>query len=318
MRKEGCISLLISCILLPFTESFVPSNERHLRNERHLIRMAPSGGDAASDETTNPSKRIVFIRHGRTYMNDYIGGLNYGTPNFSDIFPDTPEYNDKYKDSPLTPKGIDQAKNLHSMLQALDDGEVDAKKNLSLSDQDASFLNELELVVVSPLTRALQTMEIALHPVIRHRKLPVMAVPLATERVYLIAEIGKTQSELKKAYSYVDFDTAFPHDEDAPWYFTPSYELTQNYVEWRPNGEGQVYACLGEPQDYFDRRMSDLYRFLEDRQESTIAVVCHAGVIDWFLQEIFENCELRVVKFENLKPRGLITVTAEEEEEVTV
>jgi broad specificity phosphatase PhoE len=306
MRKEGFISSLVSFILLPFTESFVPTNERHLRNERHLIRMAHRGGDAASDEKTKPSKRIVFIRHGRTYMNDYIGGVNYGTPNFSDIFSDTPEYNYKYKDSPLTPKGIDQAKNLNSMLKALNDGKVDAKESLSLSDQDASFLNELDLVVVSPLTRALQTMEIGLHPTIRHRKLPVIAVPLATERVYLISDIGKTQSELKKAYSNVDFDTAFPHDEDAPWYFTPSDELAENYVEWRPNGEGQVYACLGEPQDYFDRRMSELYRFLDDRHESTIALVCHAGVIDWFVQEIFENCELRIVKFDNLKPRGLI------------
>lgn len=239
-------------------------------------------------------------------MNDFIGGINYGTPNFTDVFPDTPEYNYKYMDSPLTQEGIDQAKKLHYVLKDLDGGSAEAKQILSLSTQDVTILDDLELVLTSPLTRALQTLEIGLYPTIQQKQLPIMALPLATERVYLISDIGKMQSELKKEYIYVDFNTAFPEGEYEPWYFTPDDDLVENYIEWRPCREGQVYSCLGEPQGHFDRRMSELYRFLDNREESTIAVVCHAGVIDWFVQEIFENCELRVINFDDLKPRSLV------------
>eukprot|EP00980_Cylindrotheca_fusiformis_P019706 scaffold6881_cov126-Cylindrotheca_fusiformis.AAC.3 len=297
---------LISFFLatIPRPEAFVLRCHKYYSRGNRL----QSSNDVLPDWSSRRTKRIVFIRHGRTYMNDFIGGINYGSPNFTDVFPEANE--DKYKDSPLTRNGIDQAKQLDSMLIALCNGEENArqaaKKRLSLSDQDATFLLGLELVLVSPLTRALQTLEIGLYQTIRDRKVPVMALPLATERVYLISDIGKAQNELKEAYKYVDFDTAFPRGQMKPWYFTPSDELAENYVEWRPSGEGQVYACLGEPQDYFDRRMSELYSFLDGRPESTIALVCHAGVIDWFVRDIFENCELRVVKFDDLKPRNLV------------
>jgi broad specificity phosphatase PhoE len=288
--------------LLSSTESFVPT--ANISGKRMTLGICNAEEVTGSTE----SKRIVFIRHGQTYMNEFIDGINYGGPGFTDIFPNTSEYNSKYPDSPLSQTGQDQAKTLNSLLQRLKNGEKDAQKSLSLSDQDASFLNHLELVLVSPLSRALQTLEMGLYQHIQQKNVPIVAVPLATERVYLVSDIGKTRSEMKERYSYIDFDTAFPEKNDVPWWFTPSDELAVNYVEWRPNGEGQKYACLGEPQDYFDRRMNKFYRFLENREESTIAVVCHAGVIDWFVREIFENCELRVIPFEELNPRALIQI----------
>eukprot|EP00579_Thalassiosira_antarctica_P033163 CAMPEP_0202002314 /NCGR_PEP_ID=MMETSP0905-20130828/8172_1 /ASSEMBLY_ACC=CAM_ASM_000554 /TAXON_ID=420261 /ORGANISM="Thalassiosira antarctica, Strain CCMP982" /LENGTH=307 /DNA_ID=CAMNT_0048559171 /DNA_START=54 /DNA_END=977 /DNA_ORIENTATION=+ len=289
-----------------FSASFIPKIEVQPAI-RHMERLQNLANDDDVMIGEAKSKRIVFIRHGRTYMNEYIGGINYGTPNFTDIFPDTSEYTDKYPDSPLSPVGHDQVKKLNSMIRDLKEGIDEAKTSMSDDQEDDSFLNDLDLVVVSPLTRALQTLEIGLYQHIQERKVPIMALPLATERVYLVSDIGKNRSELKKRYGYIDFDTAFLEKEgDEPWWFTPSDELADNYVEWRPSGEGQTYACLGEPQDYFDRRMSDLYLFLRNREETTIAVVCHAGVIDWFVQDIFENCELRVVPFDNLKPRGLM------------
>jgi broad specificity phosphatase PhoE len=263
------------------------------------------------------SKRIVFIRHGRTYMNDFINGINFGTPGFTDVFPDTPENNFKYLDSPLGPTGLNQVKALNEMLRALKENESGAPKALSLSDEESGFLEDLDLVVTSPLTRALQTMEMGLYEHIQSREVPVVAVPQAAERIYLVSDHGKTRTELKGQYGFVDFDSGFhpDHGKDDLWHFVPTEEDAKNYAEWRPHGEGQVYSCLGEPQHDFDRRMSELYFWLESREESTIAVVCHAGVIDWMLQEIFENCELRVVCFENLKPRALQEV--EENERIT-
>jgi broad specificity phosphatase PhoE len=305
------LELLLTTI--PNTEAFVPGPSA-MRGKPGAMRLKSSSGSNAED---NVSKRIVFIRHGRTYMNDFINGINYGTPGFTDVFSDTPENNFKYVDSPLAPTGLNQVKALNDMLRALKENEPGAHKAFSLSDEESGFLEDLDLVVTSPLTRALQTLEMGLYEHIQSRDVPIVAVPQAAERIYLVSDHGKTRTELKGQYSFVDFDSGFDpdHGEDDPWHFVLTEEDAQNYVEWRPHGEGQVYAGLGEPQHHFDRRMSELYRWLESREESMIAVVCHAGVIDWMLQEIFENCELRVVNFENLKPRALQEV--EEYEKIT-
>lgn len=329
-------------LLLSVAQSFVPLRLELLSSanpqQRIVVMMkhqkSSSDDNLASSQqqtTTSSSitkKRIAFVRHGQTYMNEYINGTNYGGPAFSDIFPNTSENNQKYPDSPLSPTGIQQAKNLHSKLEMLkgqhqqQDGKdgVAVHDCLNLSKEDASCLEGLDLVVVSPLTRALQTLELGLYPHIQQRQeqqkieITIVATPLAAERVYLISDLGKSRGELKKRYPYIDFDSAFPNknnnkdtDYEEPWHFTPSDELVQNYVEWRPQGKGQRYACLGEPQEQFDERMSNLYRFLQTRDESNIAVVCHAGVIEWYTQEVVDNCEVRVIPFDRLKPRGLIT-----------
>ena len=275
-----------------------------------LVKMKPSlrinsFSDSSSEEET--VKRIVFIRHGRTYMNDFINGIHYGTPGFTDVFPDTEENNYKYKDSPLAPTGLDEVKALNELLRNLKENRPGASEALSLSEEDSRFLEELDLVVTSPLTRALQTMEMGLYEHIRSRDIPIMALPEAAERIYLISDHGKTRSQLKRQYEFVDFDSGFDPElgEHDSWHYTPSAEDIKNYEEWRPHGEGQVYATLGESQDYFDLRMSRLYHWLNTSKANTIAVVCHAGVIDWMLQEIFDNCELRIVSFDKLKPRAL-------------
>ncbi|CAJ1957394.1 unnamed protein product [Cylindrotheca closterium] len=271
------------------------SNHQQSRRLSSCQSMAkPSDGDMQVAK----SKRVVFLRHGRTYMNDFIGGVHFGAPNFSDIFPETPENKSKYIDSPLTPEGIKQAQNLKSVLQ----------RTRKLKDYGAnkmeerlfgSLLDEIDLVVVSPLTRALETMDIGLYPLIKARNIPIVANPLASERLYLVSDVGQARKELKKMYEYVDFDSCIS-DDDRPWHFQPTEDLKKTYVEWRPSGHGQVYACLGEPQDHFDRRMTELFLFLEERPERTIVLVCHAGVIDWFLHETFENCELGIVDFDRL------------------
>jgi len=96
----------------------------------------------------------------------------------------------------------------------------------ALSDEHTNLLNEIDLIVVSPLTRALQT-------------------PFGEEK------------------------WSFEHDDH-----------NTEYGEWRPNGRNQTYACPGEPQHIFDSRMEKLYKWIEDRDESTIVVICHWGVID--------------------------------------
>mmetsp|Transcript_98 Transcript_98/g.262 ORF Transcript_98/g.262 Transcript_98/m.262 type:complete len:380 (-) Transcript_98:1247-2386(-) len=314
--------------------------------EDTLSREQRSSLTPSSSSTNQVSvKEIVLIRHGQTYMNEYIGngGISFGQPNFTDVFRE-PEDQEKYHDSPLSDAGTQQAESLRSKLRDLKDdrpGALNALGLMQLFDtpinesnstrSNAHFLDDLDLVVVSPLTRALQTFEISLYEHItklgdNRSDVPILAMAAAAERLYLVSDLGKPRSELRFRYPFVDFDTAFAYTHDDgiesseiisggacnekecldTWHFNPSEEITDGYVEWRPHGEGQLYACLGEPAEYFDRRMSDFYYWLESREDKCIAIVCHAGVIDWMTSgEEFSNCELRVQTFESLRPRAL-------------
>lgn len=276
--------------------------------------MAPDALNWSSMDDQRTNKRIVFIRHGRTYMNDFINGIHFGQPGFTDVFPDSEVYKEKYYDSPLGPRGVEQVNLLKDRLERLSRGDVIAKEELSLSSSDANFLSDLDLIVTSPLTRALQTMEKGLYPITKSRNVPVVAAPQAAERIYLVSDLGKTRYELKKEYSYVDFDSAFPPHigELDTWHYVANDDELEIYVEWRPNGEGQVYACQGEPEHCFEKRMQELHVWLDSRPEKTIALVCHAGVILWFLGELVDNCAVRIIDFDGLKPKRFYEVPKEQ------
>jgi broad specificity phosphatase PhoE len=201
-----------------------------------------------------------------------------------------------YRDSPLSPNGVRQAQELANSLSDLEKGHE---------------INELDLIVVSPLTRALQTLEIGLLPHVlsgdetnQRSKVPIVALPHAAERLYLISDVGKTRQELHELYGhFVDFSF-----EEEEWWFTHD-ETVETYAEWRPDGR---YACPGEPDELFDSRMTRLYNWIECRPESTIAVICHWGVIEWMIDQDFRNCEMRVVPFHEIKPKSLTVSTTRE------
>ncbi|CAB9507577.1 PGAM [Seminavis robusta] len=297
------------------------------------------------DNKTPPPKirkRLVLMRHATSYMNEYIGanGITFGGPDFTDIFND----NDRkryYQDSPLSPKGRQQAE-IQSMM-------LDTPDSLRL-------LRQLELVVVSPLTRAIQTLELALLPHVPGH-VPTVALPLAAERLYLVSDVGKPVSELEDQYGHViDFQTGFDDTDTSttndPWWYTPSNNSTtannnksnnnkqqspkqqlkqvqsqimEEEEEWRPTGQGQRYYCAGEPLDAFEARMEQLVEWLEARPESTICLVGHYGVFEWLLRQPqeeppepiqFGNCEMRVVTLRDiLDARRPPTPAAEQPEE---
>ena len=321
-----------------------------------------------SRRTIKMNKKILFIRHGRTYMNEHIGGENgvgYGSPGFTDLFEKKKDQDDdggddnskndvsKFYDSPLSEVGIQQAKEMcRSIEDSLfvvanradneinnnnNDDESQGSTSHSLLDPSIGnfIFNDLDLVVVSPLSRALQTLHIGLYPHLLKRTnedrddsdddqsgggdcgdstIPILATPKVSERIYLISDLGTKRTKLKQSYPYVDFETAFDPSQslEDSWHYIPTDKDIEEYVEWRPHGQGQVYACLGEPQHHFDKRMSELYYFLLDRPEQSIAVVCHAGVLEWFTQKIFKNCEIQLWNFDDLTPTNLVSVDEKE------
>ena len=137
--------------------------------------------------------------------------------------------------------------------------------------------------------------------------IPFVALPLASERVYLISDIGKPIQELKQKFPYVDFNVP-NNDEDNnnnnnndKWWFTIENEK-EEYREWRPSLDGQVYACCGEPELYFNQRMMRLYNWISSRPEQTICIVSHYGVLQWLTGGYeFQNCELQDIPFSQIQ-----------------
>ena len=254
-------------------------------------------------------------------MNEYLSreGTRWGDPTFTDIFTD-PNDIAKYRDSPLSPRGIKQAKRLSSKLAPNNDNDG----GYSINVDGRNIIEEIELIACSPLRRALQTMEIALYPNVWPGNVPIIALPQASERVYLVSDLGTNKVELKKEYPIVDFDSEIPDNLSDTWWLSSSFDnemkdnrtaTIDNYIEWRPIGQGQTYACQGEPLSAFNERMASLYDWLDSRDEASIALICHWGVIDWLTGNDFDNCEMRIVDFASMRRTGFM-LTDEQADEV--
>lgn len=217
----------------------------------------------------NALQQITFLRHGCSFMNEYLGGADggkaFGSKQFTDVF-DDPKQLDLYRDSPLSLYGQRQV-------------------------QQMNEVPTHDLVVVSPLQRALQTYDRGVRH--QHSKAPVLALPQAAERLYLISDVGTEKQKLYQQYQYISFDLV----PDGKWWYQPN----DAYSEWRPTGQGQQYACPGEPQEAFEARMQALTEWLVQRPENHILLVSHHGVIEALLDEDFCNCEFKTVSVDQLE-----------------
>lgn len=214
---------------------------------------------------------------------------------------------------------------------------------------NCSIIDDIDLVVVSPLTRAFQTFEYGLLPHLLKNdnnsmrisdylldrnaialgelslKVPVISLPLASERVYLKSDLGLPVEQLRSKFPYADLSSEFDYFENEWWFTVKDKDDNERedldvdgkgmkknihsfnsmdaseYIEWRPSSEGQTYACLGEPDKQFNQRMIALCEWLESREESNIALISHWGVLEWLTGLEFENCEMKVISFDCVK-----------------
>lgn len=227
--------------------------------------------------------RIYFVRHGRS------------THNESD------EDRPLIWDAPLHEKGIRQAELLRAKFQDL----------------------RLDVVVSSPLTRALQTALIALgadegaddavgKPKRRRcePRCPVVAWPDATEQLHESDDLGSPALELRLRFPSVDFGR-LPQDGSTWWWQDPALPGTTDAMGarqvWQDFGRGGPSSTkqhrYDEPDDRFRERVAELLRGLDKLVcgHSHVAVFAHC----WVLEEIwrqrfgrgrrFANAELAVV-----------------------
>jgi len=198
----------------------IASPDQSMKNETAIV-----GQDCTKTRTT--TKVIHFQRHGQGYHN-LIGDL------FRDLQPGklvldskdesiNPFLKREMVDSPLTETGRKQCK--------------DRRK-------EASVLNP-ELLVVSPLLRAMQTAQLSFHD--HKNNIPWVAHEACREELgLLVCNERRLLSEIKEDFPWVDFsecgddeDTLFnPHQRESPREMSQRiYDFLVNFIRDRPEKE---------------------------------------------------------------------------------
>ena len=183
------------------------------------------------------TKHIHFIRHAQSEHNARATQV---------VDEDVLRRDPGLRDAPLTALGHAQAEALAGELSAL---------------------SEIELVVVSPLSRALQTTMAAFA---RHRA-PRLVQPLHREMQESFCDIGRSPVELAKEFPHFDF----AHLEDPWWHDGPT--------------DGAPYPC--EPLPAFEARVTAFADWLAARDEACIAVVGHGTFLRRLTGTTFANAQ---------------------------
>ena len=204
------------------------------------------------------AKKLVFIRHAEGWHNKDAREI----PNYFKDELGLASTSLKYWDAALTPEGETQC----------------AALALRLQEQVGS----LELVAVSPMTRALQTATLAF-PNASARP-PFLATSLARERVWLHACDGRRpRSELQRDFAHVDFGEVTSEIDEM-------FELKEN----EPSDRNSTRCA---------ERATRLLQWLHARPEQGIAVVSHWVFLTHLFQPFahaefrqpFGNAEARLV-----------------------
>lgn len=193
------------------------------------------------------SKVVHFIRHGKAAHNEAF-----------DIEGTNSYYDEKYFDSRLTQLGVSQAQALERKL--------------------SSSPIPMEVVIVSPLSRTLQT-AFHLFPKGIHNTPPLVAIETCRERFGVYpCDRRRQRSIISKEFPRVDFS-----------------EISE---------DDRLWTTERETQDQLESRGRDfVLKTLMQRKEKFIVVVSHASFLVTLFNSVldcpreyqgtFENCELR-------------------------
>uniref|UniRef100_A0A7S1FGD6 Phosphoglycerate mutase-like protein n=1 Tax=Noctiluca scintillans TaxID=2966 RepID=A0A7S1FGD6_NOCSC len=192
----------------------------------------------AGEVKTDTAKRVALIRHGEGYHNVnsrklYLGWL----------------WSSATRDTSLTATGEEQARSLQTTLQ----------------DDADHPLHKVQVVISSPLQRALQTTRLVFGEGLTP---PRCVSPLHTERCILPCDRGRSPQEIASLFPDVKEWEGFDALEPVWWPKTRSEEF------W--------------PVD----RVESFKRLLLSRSETSLAVVGHAGFFKCFAGVAMHNCEV--------------------------
>ena len=189
-----------------------------------------------TDEQQSSSKTLYLIRHGQS-----IANRDY-------------DESSAYRDAGLTEQGIAQAKALQKELEQLD----------------------LDLVIVSPLTRALQTCQNALPSSYTG---PIIVLPEIAEICSSYYSCGQKRSILERKFPNT-FDWSNIDMDDIWWW---EYDKKHR----------------SESNEYQHKRIEKFRQFIKERSENRIAVFSHGDYLWEFLEgkrPYLANCQVTAYK----------------------
>ena len=228
--------------------------------------MPPAGGRVGA-RAGGAVRALHLLRHGCTEMNEYLAQHPWDAPGFQDPL---------MYDTRLTAGGLAQARRARERVQGL---------------TQCPF--PPGVIVVSPLTRALRTMEEAFADVLATGEVPVVVTPLASERVYHGSDVGALRSELEAEFPRYDFSEL----PAGPWWYGGGGGSGGGCGAGGGGGGGGGAGGGGrkfqkEPGAEFLERMAKFRAFLQARPERHIAYVGHWAVLYALTGIDFDNCEL--------------------------
>jgi broad specificity phosphatase PhoE len=162
----------------------------------------------------------------------------------------------------------------------------------------ASLSPAPQLLVASPLRRALRTAELAFADA---PPLPRLVSPLCRERLYHSSDVGRAPAIIAAEHpSWGGFDALDPiwwhsNGDGDPLSHDPEPEGARMQRGMRLavlTRHAVAFACFVRCAEVFLERVSRFRAWLAARPESVIAVVSHWGVIDALTQIEFANCEV--------------------------
>ncbi|CAK9876897.1 unnamed protein product [Sphagnum jensenii] len=193
-----------------------------------------------------PKKTVHLVRHGQTSLWTFPGQNMYtGSGNF---------------DIHLTPVGRQQASNISAKMAAL----------------------KAELILTSPLRRALQTLQIAF-PRAQEGKEPVEVTALHTEHVSGTGDVGRPPKVLAAEFPWLSFESL-----PEIWWYSPA--------EF-PNDALKEEFHSTEPMEELRKRVGIFRQFLLARAETVIVVIGHSTFFKEFTSSHrrMKNCEIQTM-----------------------
>lgn len=213
----------------------------------HKLVSAGANHTSAVSGLATKRKTLHLMRHGQTEMNVFLRS-----------YPENMYKDPLLYDTVLSDEGYKQA--THAEQEA------------------AQLFPQPQLIVSSPLTRALQTAEITF----RHAQCRRSVCHWASERVYHASDVGTEVSKLKPQWPAWDF-AAVPSGE----------------VWWHTHDPQNLKTVSEQSDGEFDIRMRHLVAWLKEQPEDCIALVSHWGVLGWLCQgKGFRNAQLHTITIE--------------------
>ena len=200
--------------------------------------------------SSSKDKYVLFVRHGMTEMNEHLERVPWYSENFFDA---------ALWDTRLSERGIQQA--------------IDAHINFEMDQETHCALHKMEVLLSSPLTRALHTAEL----VFKHQRnllpanIPHIAHPLLRERLYLSSEVGRSRSELQCEFPHWNL-SAVP--EDQPWWYVhPSRMNKVECVEQSINVKKCINDDFGSGNSACEENSSTTYAYSDSSKlENTLSI----------------------------------------------